>query len=295
MSESSFSHTDGFELDQLIDQYLQDTLSKADKEAFEARMNADTDLAARVDIQRWMRQELGDQEKQAFVAQLADIASGFSDESESKTVVRPLFQRPATWVLAAAAVLLILLLVFGPSGKEATLPMAVERPDSIPEQVENLVEATPEDEPVEPESSPIPDISEPIQQEEMIAAVDPADMALHPYLDPLVNRSIRSGEPEFAGECVYEMDGSLLLTGTVEGLEAAPDSWGFFLYSNKEADYLEGNSLLIEPIELLPGEGAELSFSEFYSIDLEPGRYYFFLADLEEEEPIWTGTFVVEP
>lgn len=295
MSESSPSHTDGFELDQLIDQYLQDALSKADREAFEERMNADADLAARVDMQRWMGKELGDQEKQVFVAQLNDIAAGFSDESESKTVVRPLFQRPATWVLAAAAIILILLLIFGPSGKEATLPMAVERPDSVQEQVETLVEITPEEEPVPPESSPIPDISEPVQPEEMIAAVDPVDMAPHPYLDPLVNRSIRSGDPEFAGECVYEMDGSLLLTGTVEGLETAPDSWGLFLYSNKEADYLEGNAIFIEPIELLPGEAEEFSFSEFYSIDLEPGRYYFFLADLEEEEPIWTGTFVVNP
>ena len=295
MSESSSSHTDGFELDQLIDQYLQDVLSKADREAFEERMNADVDLTARVDIQRWMGKELGDQEKQAFVSQLAGVASGFSDESESETVVRPLFQRPATWVLAAAAVIILLLLIFGPSGKKATLPLAVERPDSIQDQVENLVEVTPEEELVQPESSPIPDISEPIQQEEMIAAVDPADMAPHPYLDPLVNRGIRSGDPEFEGECVYEIDGSLLLTGTVEGLVTAPDSWGFFLYSNKEADYLEGNSLLIESIELLPGEGAALSFSEFYSIDLEPGRYYFFLADLEDEEPIWTGTFVVNP
>ena len=243
--------------------------------------------------------ELGDREKRAFIDQLSSVSAEFQSAPASSGKVRSLFRNPLPWLLAAAAILLLLILVFRPQEEAASAPMAKEQRDSIPENAPGLASEEPATEPSTPEETPPQKESlEVFPEEELIAAADPTDFTPNSYLDPLVNRNVRSEYPEVRGESSYQIQDSLLtILGWLEELPPNVESWGVFLYSNRDEDYLEGKALLIEPIQWRPDakEEGKFIFSSSHAIALTPGRYYYFFADLEEEEPIWVGSLVIDP
>lgn len=295
-----------------IERFLHGDLSREERKAFAQAMEQDPELAEEVALQRLIREELSDHPKQAFLNELNTLSDEFFGPAEGSPEPETAQEKPGrrSWKYGLGA-LIILLLGFlawqyfqpaPPPATEQSIPAPpVSEPAPSPENAPASPTPPEKSEAPEPKAPPAEAEPAPVQP---IAEADPANFTPHPYLHDLIDRQVRSGEWTIDLKAELSPQGLLSVEGQITSQEPLQDQeFLLFVYSNKGEDYLNGDYLIRDAVELQkaqdePGPAEEgesrYAFSWQKTVDWTPGWYYYFLARARDEEPLVVGRVVKE-
>lgn len=279
-------------------------------------------------IDQYLRQELADDERQAFrVALLFDeeLRQEVEDtrllfqqlQGTASALTSPQSKNWLKWLLGALALGIILSLGYWMPASwfeqepapSMTTPMdssKMEGPSQrIPtKEVETQPEKdrVPEEAPAStlPKASPKPKAK--LKKTEPSQPIAAADSKPHPYLDQFTKAGFRSNgstvrirSPKM-GQILPLKNGKIELhiEGTL-ALEEAPDEERFVirLFSNKKADF-DDFKPLFSGYPTLRAKGAEYELYLSQTLELSPGLYYFILEDNAIEDMIYVGKIKVQ-
>lgn len=274
-------------------------------------------------VERYLRQELTDEERQAFrVALLFD--EGLQQEVEETRFLFQNLQRLKVpneetktakpkpwfgWLMGALAVVAFVGFVYliNRSGDETKAKPSMEIPVESSKR-ETPIQAAPTQE-VEtaPEEEPTVQPAEPQEKSEKTSPrpkapqspqpIAKADTSVHPYLDQFTRGSLRSNEsslsirsPKIGETLPSENEKIKLSVQGILSIDEAPERERFIirLFSNKEADFYDFKPIFsIRPSFRKSGNDYEMSSDTLVS--LAAGLYYFTVEDKETEDMIYVG------
>lgn len=262
---------------ELIEQYIDNQLNAADRAAFEARMTADADFRAGVELQRRIQAELADVAQLKLLGSLQEIVQKPFEEHKSRS------GKAVWWMFGVVAVLVAgyfgYLNLFAPLVTPALPPAPA--PQSTPQPEEKIVRPT-----------------------EPIAALNRADFQVNRTLEPLVGTQVRGGgaiDIKFtrpaAPLTVKAQNGKVNVR--VEGIVTADNALDnnalqLLLFSNREADF-RNNKPLRKLRVVLNHEKDEYRFRQNIQQNLKPGLYYLVAAEKETNEPLAVTKITVNP
>jgi hypothetical protein len=276
---------ENFDIQERIEQYLNGTLSKADKEAVEAQMASDPAFRAEVELHRQLHAEFEDPKK----LQLRDLMREITQAPPKPN----LFER-FKWPVV---VLLILLIGW------ACWTWFTHTPAPAPNTPKQEIKTpqTPANEPVatqNPQTAP----TEPTDKkpERQIAMANPADFAINRAFEDHVGSNLRAtnGAAELSTPRVganFTPDNgkvTLFFKGTVG---ASSDTQRFPLLFK-----IYNNQPNTEPLfNLNPNISSQgrttsqWSFVLSSKVSMKPGLYYFTIERQEDGDLVYTGKFTV--
>lgn len=276
------------DIDDLIADYLADTLDPAAHADFERRMAADPELAARVKLESELADALGASPEKRLRSTLQSIASQY-DTPESLVgapVQMPRKKDRLGWLLAVllalggCMALYIFLQKETPAAPPPTVPPA-ESPVVLPgTPAENLPkkDQTQQNNPPRP-SRPVAADFRPINQLETYIGSQVRSGAFRLYVE-----EPRSGVTFPAGKINFR------LSGKTEGAIPAGQTFHTMLFSNDVEDFKA-----MRPVENLAlALTADTGFLLEKKISLRPGLYYIIIEEEQSGEWLFVDKFLVK-
>lgn len=275
---------ENIDTNELIERYLNGSLSASDRQVVEARLTTDAIFKAEVELHRQLHAEFTDPHK----LQLRDLLSDIVKETTLPPPGRPL------WLKVLGIVLLILMsgwlawLWFSSTQARPPIQQEIQPPSTQP-----VVVLPAQDTPAKPlEKIPAP-----------IAMANPTDFATNPTFEPRLGSKFR--DTDGAGDTV-EMQSPVLganfiprsvftnldFRGTISG---AADTAVYPLVIK-----IYNNQMNAEPLfQVLPivsgrnSASSQWTFSSSPRLRLRPGLYYFTVERQAGEKIIFVGKFSV--
>jgi hypothetical protein len=292
---------------ELIDRYLNNELSPAERADVEARLATDAAFAAEVELHRQLGSSLADREQLNLFHLLQQIdgdVPSVDDAPVATTPPPPARRRRIGWGLFVLLLLLLLGIAWWLRPGPAVAPspgQPVPRLESPRDPATEPAAPTPE----APKTAPAPAPARPRQ--EPIAALDPAAFRPNRLLEPLAGAQLRgAGEVDFkiaepvSGATLKPDNGRVRLSvkGVLEAGERPADgAYELALFSNKDEDFIAGKVLRRTAVrvgEPLDGDQA-WSFRQVLTLKSSPGLYYLVVVERGGTEPIAVVKFEIRP
>lgn len=276
---------------ELIEQYLAGTLEASRRQAFEQQLQQDPDLRQEVAVHRFLQQQGADPGKMALRRQLGEL-------SKQQQASRRKKLRQRRWAFIGLAALALTILAFwwllhrsGETAPTPPMPPTQTAPEEAPP-----VETPPSQEADAPAAPSKPDNA--------IAALDPADWAPNPLLDPLAGSILRQDAPlalrltSPAPERQFTLQNrkvALLIEGELakDALDEPFEALNIQLFSNRQEDYLESRPVFTQT-PACPAEGNICKFKLTPRLALKPGLYYLVIA-AQDGTPLEVRRLRVQP
>ena len=311
-----------------IERYIHGEMQGRELSHFEQRMQMDAGFAEEVRIHQRLHKELGDHQKQEFrqkVQQvIAEKRQTKNDHPDAPEKQNGNFKKRWLLLLTVFAGGLLLWLFFKPSfdnfpseenkeipssnnAGEDESPMPNKKTDSsvTPSKKETKVPPVKKDPPVANKEERSSSSKQPVVEEkkDLIAGPDPSDFVANPYLEPLTRSNTRGKKYQFEitspkgdtatlevrnGKKILKIEGQI-------STEASPleEKFIYYLYSNKEEDYLNEKPILENPLNLAPVNDTLFSFRINTLPDIPAGLYYYLIALEKQDEPLFVGKLIV--
>lgn len=284
----------------LIERYIDNSLSDAERQEVERRIATDADFRAELELQRAMQQHLGDPSEVNLRLALDEVLSTppANDSGPTDNTAAPRVLGRLLWagLLALAVVAGVILWRPWNTGSNH---------DTLPPQQQPIQSPDPKTSPAPPAPAPAQDHN---PQKEPIAMANPADFEPNSALEARIGNvrgddgvelslKITSSGEEFRsrkGQITLPVTGELRVDG------AAPDQpIHLFIYSNRPNDYENKHALFDLPLSLdQTGEG-QFRIEVRQTLRLRPGLYYAVAGQLRTSDAgggyrtLWVGKFVV--
>lgn len=276
---------------ELIEQYLDNQLNQHDLSAFNARVAADAEFRASVDLQRQVQAELANAAQIRLLHTLHEIVQTPFEPTPEK--INTPKSKPGWWIVGIIALIAAIFFIY-----RSCQPLARQtpsQPQGTPEQEAKPLEAPP---PQVEAPAQLPKTSEPM------AVLNPADFQPNRILDPLVGSQLRGGanlEAAFTkpadplnltlrnGRIRFRISGNATADEPLE-----KDALQLLLFRNRDADFL--NNMPVQKYTLaLSAQGDSYQFSKKVDQILLPGLYYLVLAEKNSIEPLAIQKITVTP
>jgi hypothetical protein len=273
----------------LIERYLDERLSAAEREAFEARLVQDDALHEAVELERALRLEFTDPGRRELRARLAAIMAEPVPETAAAPPPRTRFPWP---YLAALLALVVLTWWFWPDRPEQLRPTTA--PPPVEESLRKEMPTPQPSGPVAGEQDPRPTEG----RERQLAYAEPIDIVPNRSFEPQVASGLRSADdvviqwqqpgpnadytPNTAGLV------ALRFAGTVEGA-VEPNAVELAIFGNRDAR----RALYTQPLALVTTTQASKRIELRHTLKLKPGLYYFTIAPSPDDDPWYVGKFTV--
>ncbi|MFN0175704.1 MAG: hypothetical protein ACKVU0_13720 [Saprospiraceae bacterium] len=293
-------------LHDLIERYLEDAVSEAEREIVHHRLATDTEFRAALEFQRAMQLHLGDPGELRLHAALDDIL--FVPPPET---ARPL-EKPSNmpkisgWLRLGG--LLALLIVAGIAIWYMWSNGQPKPAESVP--VQRPIQSPPSEPRVE--TSPGPTQTPPVAEDlpkRPIAMANPKDFVPNPDLEARIG-GIRGAEgleislsSPTTDAVFYLQNGmiSLPITGTLNADSLAiRQPVRFFIYSNRPKDWENKQALFNTVLRFKPDGEERYRVYMRQQLRLRPGLYYFVVGQQRPPEDdggyqtLWVGRFTVQ-
>ena len=286
-------------LHELIEQYLNSSLTAAKRQEFERQLASDATLRAELELHRALQEHLGDAGEQRLRLALEDVMQAPVAKS-AKTV--SLFS--GRWLAWAAVFVLILTACLLLWQRQTPEPPALVTVPPMSSETNTTVQ--------QPNEPPATNSSPPAQQkprrEQPIAMANPADFIPNPTLEARIG-GIR-GNQEIALDWLSPASGAEFvlknshITLPVE-LRIQADSAALalpirlFVYSNRPENWANNkpSAELDFPLKHLGQDEYQLRFNT--QVRLRPGLYYLVAGQLRPRDigggyrTLWVGSFLV--
>ena len=306
----------------IIEAYLDGTLSGDELSAFEQRLKSEPDLADEVQLHRKLQNEFGDAQKRLLKSKLDTLREEFMQKDEEVAKVVPINRRNNFRILMsiAAGILVLVFAIWFFFFK-------------TPEKREIVDEEPPtEKESIDSDQAPVKEIEDPSNlaedqtnpenpstENESIEEIAPEENLLarfesNPALENLIAQNGSNEDFEFSIEQPAEEEPFILKNGKIDlqinGMLFAVDlkdekSLVVEIYNNNPQDYaskksIASYSLIVEKDTSEDNDGLAFASKEAYFYSLQkmlttaPGLYYYLVFQKGQSTPIFTGKFEVK-
>ena len=306
----------------IIEEFLEGTLSGDELQAFEQRLQTEPDLAEEVELHRKIHGEIGDAQKRMLKSKLDTLREEFTQKEENETKVVPINRgiNLKMFISVAAGILVLVFAIWffffkTPEKREIVnedTPIEKEQidPNETPikeiEDPSNLVENQNDPEKESNQKDNIEDIT---PEESLIANFDP-----NPELENLIAQNGNNDDIEFAAEKPDENDPFILKNSKIDlqinGMLFASEikneeNFAVSIYDNNPQNYTSKKSINTFQLSIEKDDGEEedgLAFASkngyFYSlqktISVKPGLYYYLIIQKGQTTPLYSGKFEVK-
>jgi|GEM_PF-2062952 len=296
------------DIQQQTEHYLRGEMTETERSNFLNAAQQNPALADELAFQQQLFRELGDTEKQQFVAQLASLSGAFFS---APTAASPVLRSISKFILpiVGAGILISILGWYVLTRQQQ--PASVESarpPDSNGvammdgpnvHRVDSTVAMHPmATTPALPDKTPSTAVERPAASTSTVPAADPVDFVPNAYWEGLAARKLVGSDRSIRANARLSGGKKLTLKINMEwpgGETPAPMVVSF--YSNKDQDRTAATLLKQVTLELLsqvsddPASNGKKSYSLEYSagVNWKPGLYYYVISFEKDAQPILVG------